>query len=101
VTKAVGQPLKTMEFGPATIRRVAVVSGGAAGEIDEAGLKGIDAYVTGEPTLAAYHLAQEHGVHGIFAGHYATERFGVKALGDLLAKRFGFDVDFVDFDIPY
>ena len=58
-------------------------------------------FLSGEPKLMAYHLAQEFKVNAVFAGHYATERFGVKAVGQELSRRFGVKVDFVDLDIPF
>jgi dinuclear metal center YbgI/SA1388 family protein len=101
VSAVTGNSLQTMDFGKAKIQTVAVVSGGAAGEIAEAGQKGIDVYVSGEPALVAYSLAQEYQVNAIFAGHYATEVFGVKALGDLLQKRFAIKSEFLPFNIPF
>ena len=91
----------TMDFGKRAVRTVAIVSGGAAEQIDEAGQKGIDVYVSGEPKLMAYNLAQEYGINAIFAGHYATEVFGVKALARLLASRFRVKTEFVDMDIRF
>ncbi|MDP6491061.1 MAG: Nif3-like dinuclear metal center hexameric protein [Kiritimatiellia bacterium] len=99
VSERIGTPLHTWDCGKKTVQTVAVVSGGAAGEIAEAGEKGIDVYLSGEQSLAAYNLAREYGVNAIFAGHYATERFGVIAVGDRLKKRFGVEVEFVDMGI--
>ena len=101
VAKVTCSELQTMDFGKKRVKTVAVVSGGAAGEIDEAGRKGIDVYVSGEPALSAYNLAKEHGINGIFAGHYATEVFGVKALAALLNRKFNVKAEFVDFGIEY
>jgi len=96
-----GREPQTMDFGKRTVRSVAVVSGGAASEIDEAGRKGIDVYVSGEPTLVAYSLAQEYGVNAVFGGHYATEVFGVRALAELIRKQFRIKAEFVTFDVPF
>jgi dinuclear metal center YbgI/SA1388 family protein len=101
VRRNVGGALRTMDFGPKTVRRVAVVSGGAAGDVAEAGEKGIDVFLSGEPTLEAWHLAQEHGVNAVFAGHYATETFGVRALVPLLKRRFRCKTEFIAQDVPY
>ena len=95
------QNLQTMDFGKKRIKSVAIISGGAAGEIAEAGEKGIDVYLSGEPGLSAYSLAQEYGINAIFAGHYATETFGVRALGELLAKRFNIKAETLDFKVPF
>jgi len=93
--------LQTMDFGKKKVQSVAIVSGGAAGAAGEAGQKGIDVYVSGEPGLVAYSLAQEYGINAIFAGHYATEVFGVHALGDLLQKKFAIAAKFLDFKISF
>jgi len=101
VHSVMGNRVGTMDFGKRTVRTVAIVSGGAAEEIEEAGEKGIDVYVSGEPKLIAYHIAQEFGLHAIFAGHYATEVFGVKALAQLLTSRFRVGAEFVDLKIKF
>ena len=101
VRRVVGTELCTMDFGRRTVRSVAVISGGAAGEVDEAGRKGLDVYLSGEGNLHAYNLAREHGINAVFAGHYATEVFGVRALADLLRRRFKLPAEFVDLKIPY
>ncbi len=100
VAERIGKPLHAWDCGKRTVQRIAVVSGGAAGEIVEAGEKGIDVYVSGEQTLMAYNLAREYGINAIFAGHYATERFGVMAVAERLRQRFKVDVEFVDMEIP-
>lgn len=101
VGRTINSELRTMDFGKKTVRRVAVVSGGAAEEISEAGQKGVDVYLSGEPKLSAYSMAQELGINAVFAGHYATEVFGVRAIGDLLQKKFGVKAEFIDLKIPY
>lgn len=93
--------LRVMPFGPATIRRVGVVSGGAADMAGQAAAAGLDAYVSGEATLQGFNLAQQHGINAFFAGHYATERFGVQAVGAWLGRRFKLPADFVDLDTAY
>ena len=101
VAKTMGNEPDCMDFGKDKVRTVAVVSGGAAAEVDEAGRKGIDVYLSGEPALLAYSLAQEYGINAIFAGHYATETFGVRALGKLLTRRFRIPHTFIDLEIPF
>ena len=101
VHRVIGNIVGTMDFGKSIVRTVAIVSGGAAAEIDEAGQKGIDVYISGEPKLMAYRLAQEYGINAIFAGHYATEVFGVKALARLLASRFRVKAEFLDMGIRF
>ena len=102
VGRVLSPAIRTMDFGPKTVRRAAVVSGGApAQELEEAAEKGIDVYVSGEPSLAVYNAAKECGMNAVFAGHYATEVFGVRALAGLLKKRFKVKAEFVDMGTPY
>ena len=86
--------------GPATVRRIGIVSGSAADSLDGAVALGCDAFLTGEPREHVMADAREAGVHFIAAGHYATETLGVRALGDRLAARFGIDHVFVDLPNP-
>ena len=96
VTAAVGGPVRLLEGGPDIVRSVGVVTGGGGSFIAEAAAAGLDAFVTGEGAHHNYFDAAEYGIHVLFAGHYATETFGVRALGDHLAERFGLDVAFLD-----
>lgn len=82
--------------GPDAVRRMAIVSGAAAGMLGRVAADGLDGLLTGEPREQTRGLAREHGVHAICAGHHATERGGVRALGDRLAERFGVEHRFVD-----
>src|SRR5690606_25948132 len=82
------------------IRRIAWCTGGAQGMMQAAVDAGVDAYLTGEASEPTYHLAQETGTAFIGAGHHATERYGVQALGQAIANEFGIRVDFVDIDNP-
>ena len=84
----------------ATIRRIAWCSGAAEDYLDEAVSLGVDAFVTGEVSERTVHLARESGVAFIAAGHHATERYGVKALGDHLARQFGLKHSFIDIPNP-
>jgi dinuclear metal center YbgI/SA1388 family protein len=86
--------------GPDTVRRIAIVSGGGAGYLEQAIEQGLDAFLTGEPREHVMSLAREAGIHFIAAGHYATETFGVRALGDWLAARFGVEHVWVDLPNP-
>jgi dinuclear metal center YbgI/SA1388 family protein len=86
--------------GPACVRTIGIVSGGAADHLDDAIAAGLDAFLTGEPAERSMLRARESGVHFLAAGHYATETFGVRALGDLLAERFGVRHTFVDVPNP-
>jgi dinuclear metal center YbgI/SA1388 family protein len=101
VRRAIGPNVQAFACGRKTVRSVAVVSGGAPGELDEAGRKGIDVYLTGESNLHAYNLAREYGINAVFAGHYATEVFGVRALAARLKRRFRLPADLIDLKIPW
>lgn len=61
---------------------------------------GLDAFISGEISEPTVHLARELGIHYIAAGHHATERYGVKALGEHLAAQFAVSVEFIDIDNP-
>ena len=71
-------------------------SGGAQGYFQAAIDHGADAYITGEISEAQYHLANETGTVFISAGHHATERYGIQALGNAIADTFGIEVSFFD-----
>lgn len=86
--------------GPALVRRLGIVSGSAADDIEEAIALGLDAFLTGEPAERIMAIAQEGGVTFLAAGHYATETFGIRALGESLAARFGVRHTFVDVPNP-
>jgi dinuclear metal center YbgI/SA1388 family protein len=93
------EPLAFLD-GPERIRSVAIVSGAGSDYLDEAIAAGHDAFLTGEPIERVMLRAREAGVHYLAAGHYATETFGVRRLGDLLAERFGIEHVFVDVPNP-
>ncbi len=82
------------------IRRIAWCTGAAQGYIEKAVARGVDAFVTGEVSEPTFHLANEYGLHFFAAGHHATERYGVRALGEHLADRFGLEHHFLDLDNP-
>lgn len=86
--------------GPQMIRRVGWCTGGGQGYIDQAVAAGVDLYLTGEASEQTFHSAQENAISFIAAGHHATERYGVQALGDYLAKRFAIDHVFIDCPNP-
>ena len=71
--------------GPERVRAVAIVSGAGSDYIEQAAAAGAQAFITGEPAERVMAQARELGVHFIAAGHYATETFGIRKLGDHLA----------------
>jgi dinuclear metal center YbgI/SA1388 family protein len=81
------------------IRRVAWCTGGGQGYILKAAAHGVDAFITGEVSEQTVHVAREMGLHFYAIGHHASERYGIKALGEWLAQQ-GFVVQFVDIDNP-
>ena len=101
VRRTVGPRLQTMDHGGPVVRSVAIVSGGGSGELAEAGEKNIDVFLSGEPTLKAWNIARECGIHAVFAGHYATEVFGVRALAGLLRRKFKLPAEFIELDVPF
>jgi dinuclear metal center YbgI/SA1388 family protein len=88
-----GKPL-VLGLGPAKVRTVGVVSGGAGGMVDQCA--GLDCYVTGETVHHSYQLARETGTNVVFAGHYHSEKPGVQAVGALLARKFGVKAVFLE-----
>jgi dinuclear metal center YbgI/SA1388 family protein len=82
------------------VARVAWCTGAAQGFFETAVGLGVDAYLTGEISEQHVHLARESGVAFVAAGHHATERFGVQAVGEHLARTFGLAHAFVDIDNP-
>lgn len=89
-----------MVDGPGLIKRIAWCTGGAQGYIEQAVAAGVDAYLTGEVSEPTVHIARENGLSFFAAGHHATERYGVQALGDYLAKRFSIEHVFIDCPNP-
>ena len=100
VGAATGREPLAFTDGPERVRTVGIVSGAGADYLEDAIASGLDAFVTGEPIERAMARAREAEVHFVAAGHYATETFGVRRLGDLLAERFGVRHAFVDVPNP-
>ncbi|WP_120997072.1 Nif3-like dinuclear metal center hexameric protein [Stutzerimonas urumqiensis] len=99
VHEALGrEPL--MIAGDQPIRRIAWCTGAAQGYIDKALAAGVDAYLTGEVSEPTVHTARENGLSFFAAGHHATERYGVQALGDYLARHFAIEHLFIDCPNP-
>lgn len=86
--------------GPELVRRVGWCTGGGQGYIDQAIAAGVDLYLSGEASEQTFHSARENGISFIAAGHHATERYGVQALGDYLARRFAIEHLFIDCPNP-
>jgi len=95
VAEACDQPPLAFETGPDPVRSLGIVTGAGTDYVVEAADAGLDAFLTGEPAERAMAEARERGITFIAAGHYATETFGIRALGDLLRDRYGIRHEFV------
>ncbi len=84
----------------ATVRRVAWCTGAGQGFIEQALAAGADIFISGEISEQTVHVAREEGIHFIAAGHHATERYGVQALGVEVAQRLDIEHQFIDIDNP-
>lgn len=82
------------------IKRVAWCTGGGQGFIEQAVDAGVDAFITGEASEQTVHFAREAGLHFFAAGHHATERYGVQAVGNYLAEKFQIKHEFIDIANP-
>ena len=91
-----GGPVHVIPGGPERIDTIGVVTGGGASFVEEAARLGLHALVTGEGSHHTHLAAMESGIHVFLGGHYATETFGVKALAEHVAERFGLEWSFVD-----
>ncbi len=92
-------PLLIGERGRA-VERVAWCTGAAQSYIEDAVAAGADLFITGEASEPTVHVAREEGIGFIAAGHHATERYGVQALGEHLAQAFGLEHRFIDIPNP-
>jgi dinuclear metal center YbgI/SA1388 family protein len=86
--------------GNKMIETIAWCTGAAQSYIEQAAASGVDLYLSGEISEPTVHAARELGIHYMAAGHHATERYGVMALGEYLADTFKIDCHFVDIDNP-
>jgi dinuclear metal center YbgI/SA1388 family protein len=100
VRELTGREPTVFDAGPERVRRIGIVSGSGADSLPEAIALGLDAFLTGEPREHVMADAREAGIHFIAAGHYATETFGIRALGDWLQRRFGVEHLWVDIPNP-
>ncbi|MBM7424757.1 Nif3-like dinuclear metal center hexameric protein [Spongiibacter marinus] len=100
VASVLGREPLLEEVGEHPIHRIAWCTGAAQSYIDRAAELGVDAYLSGEVSEPTIHSAREQGLHYIAAGHHATERYGVRALGAKLAETLGIEHQFIDVDNP-
>ncbi len=100
IAAKLGREPLVIEANKDKIETIALCTGGGQGFIDMAAEQSFDAYLSGEASEQTIHTSREMNIHFFVAGHHATERYGVKALGEHLADKFSLDVEFVDIDNP-
>ena len=96
LTSLLGGAPRLLPFGPERARRVGIVTGAAGSLIGQAAAAGLDTYITGEGPHHTFFDAEELGLNVFYAGHYATETVGVKALAEHLRTRFDLPWTFLD-----
>jgi len=96
ITTITGIPPRVYAYGPTTIRRLGVVTGGGQGYLMEATARGCDTFLTGETGEPSEGVAREEGVNFIAAGHYNSEKIGIQAVGELLRTQFGIEAFFCE-----
>ena len=100
VSQLLSRQALVISAGNHPIKRIAWCSGGAQKYLIKAAAMGVDVYLSGEISENTVHEARELGVHYIAAGHHATERYGVQALGEHLATAFGIEHQYIEIDNP-
>lgn len=100
IAKQLGREPTVIAGHDRVIHALGWCTGAAQGYIQQAAALGLDAFISGEASEQTTHLARELGIHYIAAGHHATERYGVKVLGEHLAQQFGLQHYFIDIDNP-
>jgi dinuclear metal center YbgI/SA1388 family protein len=94
--RATGANPKVIPGGKPVCEKIGIVTGGAGGDLKQAAAEGVDTFITGEGPHWTFALAEELGLNVFYAGHYATETFGVKALAAELSKKFKLSWEFLD-----
>jgi dinuclear metal center YbgI/SA1388 family protein len=100
IGQALGREAQHIDAGPVQIQRIGWCSGAAQSYLEAAARRGLDAFISGEISEPTVHIAREYGIHYFAAGHHASERYGVQALGEQLAGHFGIEHFFIDIDNP-
>jgi len=89
-----------LPYGKAQISKIVIITGGAQGYFQKAIDLGADCFITGEISEKNFSMSKEYEVHFVSAGHYATEKFGIQALGDLITHKFNIECNFIDIPNP-
>ncbi len=92
--------IEAMEFGSEHPEKIAILTGSGQGAVDKILEVGADTLVTGELRQHHFNMAQEQKLNLYACGHYATETFGVDALGREVAKTFDLPYQFIDTECP-
>lgn len=100
VSQVLGREPLAVQGHDRPITTIGWCTGAAQGFLQQAAELGLDAFLSGEISEPTTHMARELGIHYIAAGHHATERYGVQALGEDLAQRFNIRHHFIDIDNP-
>lgn len=100
IQRQLGRDVLAHDGGGGDIQCVAWCTGGGQGYIEQAAAAGAQLFISGEVSEQTIHVSRELGIHFIAAGHHATERYGVKALGEFIAQRYPVEVMFIDIDNP-
>jgi putative NIF3 family GTP cyclohydrolase 1 type 2 len=100
VEAALGRTVLCVAGHAGPVRRIGWCSGGAQSYFEAAIAAGVDTFITGEISEPQAHLARECGVNYLACGHHATERYGVAAVGQVMAQQFGLEHEFMDVDNP-
>jgi len=90
------KPSRILPFGKKEIRRVAIISGGAGDDFDQAVRAGADAFITGEVGHEQFHEIEESGINVIAGGHYQTETVGVRLMMERVSKELALETVFID-----
>lgn len=94
------RPSTHVHAKPASIKTVGWCTGAGQEFIELAVKQELDAYISGEISEPTTHIAREAGIHYFAAGHHATERYGIQALGEHLVQKFDLLHEYVDIDNP-
>ena len=100
ISQQLGREALHIGAADCSVRKVAWCTGAAQGYIEQAVNAGAEVFISGEVSEQTVHVAREEGIHFIAAGHHATERYGVQALGEELVRTFGLRHQFIDIDNP-
>lgn len=100
LTDALGRDVLLHAASDKPVKTLCWCTGGGQGYIEQAAAAGADLFITGEVSEQTIHVSRELGIHFIAAGHHATERYGIKALGEFVAQQLDVQVQFIDIDNP-